>query len=240
MMTDQPDARATNDSPGTHLGEPLLVEDVLLLLFQPGSGSIAGENILFYVLGGAALGDLSLQERIEVRKEGALTNRVHALDARTPVDEVLAPGLEYIEQKPRDVQTVLAAIGPNLRAPVLDRLVQRGDLTREHGRSLGIFPTTKLGLGSDRRAVLIERVRSVLTDGETPDIRTAASVALLSASGTLPQFDREIPWSGDVYTRAKAIERGDWGAAAAAEAVTRTMSAVLSNALIAAFALPQN
>lgn len=239
MMTDQPDARSTNDSPGTHLGEPLLVEDVLLLLFQPGSGSIAGENLLFYVLGGAALGDLSLQERIEVRKEGALTNRVHALDARTPVDEVLAPALEYIERKPRDVQTVLAAIGPNLRAPVLDRLVQRGDLTREQGRSLGIFPATKLGLGSDRRAGLIERVRSVLTHGETPDIRTAASIALLSASGTLPQFDGEIPWSGDVYTRAKAIERGDWGAAAAAEAVTRTMSAVLSNALIAAFALPR-
>jgi len=83
-------------------------------------------------------------------------------------------------------------------------------------------------------------VRSVLTDGETPDIRTAASIALLSASGTLPQFDREIPWSGNVYTRAKAIERGDWGAAAAAEAVARTMSAVLTNALIAAFALPRN
>ncbi|MFB8188195.1 GPP34 family phosphoprotein [Microbacterium sp. NPDC055988] len=238
-MTDQYDARSTNDALSPHLGDPLLVEDVMLLLFQPDSGSIAGENILFYVLGGAALGDLALQERIEVRKEGALTNRIHALDPHAVPDELLAPALEYIERKPRDVQTVLAAIGPNLRAPVLDRLVERGDLTREQGRSLGIFPTTKLALGSDRRAALIERVRSVLTDGETPDIRTAASIALLSASGTLPQFDGEIPWSGDVYTRAKTIERGDWGAAAAAEAVTRTMGAVLSNALIAAFALPR-
>ncbi len=83
-MTDQPDARSTNDSPAPHLGEPLLVEDVLLLLFQPDSGSIAGENILFYVLGGAALGDLALQERIEMRNEGALTSRIHALDAHTP------------------------------------------------------------------------------------------------------------------------------------------------------------
>ena len=33
--------------------EPLIVEDTLLLLFQPDSGTIAGENILFYVLGGA-------------------------------------------------------------------------------------------------------------------------------------------------------------------------------------------
>ena len=40
--------------------EPSLVEDVLLLLFQPDSGTIAGENILYYVLGGAAVADLAL------------------------------------------------------------------------------------------------------------------------------------------------------------------------------------
>jgi hypothetical protein len=238
-MTDQPDTRPTDDVTGAPLGEHLLVEDVMLLLFQPDSGTIAGENILFYVLAGAALGDLTLQERIEVHKEGALTNRVYALEAATPPDALLAPGLEYIRPKPRDVQTVLAAIGPNLRAPVLDRLVERGDITQEHSKTFGFIPSTKLTLGSDRRAGLIERVRAVLTDGGTPDVRTAASIALLSASGTLPQFYQEIPWSGDVYTRAKAIERGDWGAAAASEAVTRTMTAILTNALIAAFVLPR-
>jgi hypothetical protein len=239
-MTDATNPRPARGSNRPHLGDPLLVEDVMLLLFQPDSGTIAGENILFYVLAGAALGDLTLQERIEVHKEGALTNRVYALEAATPPDDLLAPGLDYIRPKPRDVQTVLAAIGPNLRAPVLDRLVERGDITREHGKTFGFIPSTRLALGSDRRAGLIERVRDVLTDGGTPDVRTAASIALLSASGTLPQFDREIPWSGDVYTRAKAIERGDWGAAAASEAVTRTMTAILTNALIAAFVLPRS
>ncbi|KAB1650603.1 GPP34 family phosphoprotein [Pseudoclavibacter endophyticus] len=229
-----------NDATVPAFDEPLLVEDVMLLLFQPATGSIAGENILFYVLAGATLGDLTRQERIELREADAPTPRIHTLNAATAPDPVLLPGLEYIEQKPRAVQTVLAAIGPNLRAPVLDRLVERGDLTREKGKTLGIFPSTKLALGSDRRAVLIERVRSVLTDGETPDARTAVSIALLSASGTLPQFDGEIPWSGDVYTRAKAIERGDWGAAAASEAVTRTMTAVITNALIAGFVQPRS
>lgn len=239
-MTERPGPASTNESSDTTLGEHLLVEDVLLLLFQPDSGSIAGENILFYVLAGAVLGDLTIQERIEVRTEGVLTNRVHALVTDGAPDELLVAGLRYIEEKPRDVQTVLAAIGPNLRAPVLDRLVERGDVARERGRMLGIFPATKLSLGSDRRAGLIQKVRAVLVDGETPDVRTAASIALLSASGTLPQFDGEIPWSGDVYTRAKAIERGDWGAAAASEAVARTMSAILTNALIAAFVVPRN
>lgn len=239
-MTDQPELHPTGSAPAVPVGEPLLVEDVLLLLFQPDSGTIAGENILFYVLAGAVLGDLTVQERIEVRKAGALTNRIHTLGVTTDADALLAPALEYIQRTPRNVQTVLAAIGPNLRTTVLDRLVERGDLAREHGRTLGIFPSTKLALGSDRRAELVDRVRAVLTDGETPAVRTAASIALLSASGTLPQFDSEIPWSGDVYTRAKAIERGDWGAAAAGSAVVRTLTATVASALIAAVVAPRS
>jgi hypothetical protein len=218
--------------------EPLLVEDTLLLLFQPDSGTIAGENILFYILGGALLGDLALAGRTEAEQR-RFSVSVHATGEGPLPDALLDPAWEYVSQKPRDVQTVLAAIGPALRGPVLDRLVERGDLSRHEGRTLGIFPSTKLALASDRRAGLIARVRAVLVDGETPDVRTAASIALLSASGTLPQFDSEIPWSGDVSTRSKTIERGDWGASAASSAVTRTMNAIIANAVIAATVLPR-
>ncbi|MET0714471.1 MAG: GPP34 family phosphoprotein [Mycetocola sp.] len=218
--------------------EPLLVEDVLLLLFQPDSGAIAGENILFYVLGGAALADLALAGLIESEKRG-FTTRVHAAgDGQSP-DALLDSSWSYVSQKPRGVQTVLAAIGPALRAPVLDRLVARGDLTRTEGKTLGIFPSSTLGLGSDRRATLIAAVRAALVDGETPDSRTGASIALLSASGTLPQFHREIPWSGDVYTRGKELERSDWGASAASSAVTRAMNTVIINGVAAASVLPR-
>jgi hypothetical protein len=219
--------------------DPLLVEDVLLLLFQPDSGSIAGENILFYVLGGAVLTDLALIGRAEAEKRG-LSTRVEATGDGVMPDALLDPAWSYLAEKPRGVQTVIAAIGPELRGPVLDRLVARGDLTRTKGKSLGIFPSTKLALGSERRAMLIERVHAALIDGEAPDPRTAASIALLSASGTLPQFHSEIPWSGDVYTRGKELERGDWGAAAASSAVARTMNAVIANAVIAATVLPRS
>lgn len=218
--------------------EPLLVEDTLLLLFQPDSGSIAGENILFYVLGGAVLADLAVVGRAEAQKR-ALSTRVEAVGEGPLPDALLEPAWTYLSAKPRGVQTALAAIGPELRGPVLDRLVARGDLIRTEGKTLGIFPSTKLTLGSGRRAALMERVRAALVDGEMPDARTGASIALLSASGTLPQFHHEIPWSGDVYTRAKELERGDWGAAAASSAVTRTMTAIMVNAVIAATVLPR-
>lgn len=238
-MHDGPDARTPNTDAVPTTDGPLLVEDVLLLLFQPDSGSIAGENILFYVLGGAILGDLALSGRVEVRPHGALSTRVHTVGTPKAGDELIASALAYVSEKPRNVQTILAAVGPTLREPVLDRLVERGDLDREQGKWLGVFPTSKLTLGSGRRAELMTEVRAALVDGETPEPRIAASIALLSASSTLPQFHQEIPWSGDVYTRGKEFERGDWGAAAASDAVTRTMAAVIGNAVIAATILPR-
>lgn len=223
---------ASTDAAGMP-AESLLVEDVLLLLFQPDSGSIAGENTLFYVLGGAVLADLALAGRIDA-EERTLTTRIHPVGDGAVTDPLLDPAWAYISQKPRGVQSVLAAIGPALRAPVLDRLVERGDLERRKGTTLGIFPTTELHLASERRAGLLADVRAVLVDGVSPEPRTAAHVALLSASGTLPQFHGEIPWSGDVYTRGKDLERGDWGASAASRAVTRTMNAVIVSTVIAA------
>ena len=218
--------------------EPLIVEDTLLLLFQPDSGTIAGENILFYVLGGAVLADLALAGRVEAEEHGLFTRVRAAGDGDAP-DPLLASALTSLSKKPQDVQAVLAGIGPQLRGPVLDRVVARGDLHRAEGKVLGLFPTTKLTLASERRSDLIRRVRAALVDGDAPDPRTAASIALLSASGTLPQFHAEIPWGSDVYTRAKQLEDGDWGAAAASSAVVRTMNAVIMNTVIAATVLPR-
>ncbi|RKW70227.1 GOLPH3/VPS74 family protein [Galactobacter caseinivorans] len=230
-MTDIPGPQTPGPPPGGLAEERLLTEDVLLLLFQPASGSIAGENTLYYVLGGAALGDLALMGRVEVAKATLLSTKVQTVGKGEPSDPLLDSAWNYLEKKPRDVQTVLAAVGPPLRAQVIDRLVERGDLNRKKAKMLGIFPSSKLSLGSARREELITQVRAALLDGQTPSPRIAASIALLSASGTLPQFHKEIPWSGQVYHRAKEIERGDWGASATAEAVARTMAAIVSNSL---------
>ena len=238
-MNDDLDFGSVESATTRSTDEALLVEDVLLLLFQPESGTIAGENILFYVLGGAVLADLALRELVEVRREGVFSSRVHIVGDASAADEILASALSYISEKPRGVQTVLAAVGPYLRQPVLDRIIERGDVRRERRKWLGIFPFSTLTLASERRAGLIAQVREALIDGELPMPRIAACIALISASGTLPYFDREIPWSGDVYTRAKAFEQGDWGASAAADAVTRTMAAVIASSVIAATNLPR-
>lgn len=68
--SDHLDARPTDGAAVRTADGPLLVEDVLLLLFQPDSGTISGESSRFYVLGGAVLGGLALTGRVQVRKDG--------------------------------------------------------------------------------------------------------------------------------------------------------------------------
>lgn len=222
----------TTDDTRTQRTGTLLAEDVILALFDPASGTIAGENTLFYVLGGAVLADLSAQGRA-VSEDAGLRGVLVRASGYAPDDELLRPAWDYISEKPRGIQSVLAGIGPTLRAPLLDRLVEHGHLARTERRALGIFPTTALTEGdSGRRAEIIAGMRAVLVDGEEPSARLAPIIALVSASGGLPTLHREIPWSGDVATRAKQIERGDWAGVAAAAAVTRTMLAVITNALV--------
>jgi Golgi phosphoprotein 3 (GPP34) len=226
----QTPASRTDDVPRElPANEPLLVEDVLLLLFQPSSGSIAGENYLYYVLGGAVVADLTLRDLTEAQ-EGRLVRRI-AAQGDAPHDEILRAAWDYVATKPRGVRTVIAAIGPELRGKVLDRLVDDGHLRRQRKKVLGFIPSQSLELGSARRTELLARVRATLVDGTQPEARTAALTALLSASGNLHQFDPEIPWTSPVIHRAKELENGNWGAAAAGAAITRATIAVISGAL---------
>ncbi len=245
---DEPPVGAETDTPSmARLGAPTLAEDLLLLLFQPnsglrsGTGTIAGENTLYYTLAGAVLADLGLGEHVRTESGWGGTTRVAAIEDRPPSDEILRSAWDYTAEKPRGVQTVLAEIGPTLRAPLLDRLVERGDIRRGTRKALGLFDTTVLEDGGNgRRAGLIADVREVLVEGAEPTARVAALAVLISGSGTLPQFDREIPWTSPVITRAKELEQGNWGAGAAAEAVARTVTAtIVNNVIVAATVLPR-
>lgn len=214
---------------------PILAEDILLLLFQPQSGSVAGESTLFYVLAGALLADLALDERVTTTTDRLGGMKVQAVEGRSPSDELLRSAWDYVCEKPRSVQTVLAVIGPTLRQPVLERLIARGDIRERRRRALGIFPTTGLEDGGNgRRSRLLDDVRAVLVDRAEPTPRVAALAALLWGSGMLHQFGPEIPWTSSVLARAQELERGNWGAGAAAEAVTRTMNAIIAGSLIVA------
>jgi len=212
---------------------PTLAEDLLLLAFQPRSGAVGGETTLYYVLGAAVLAELALDERVTATTSASGGVTVEAVAGRAPSDPILRAAWEHVVQRPRDVRSVLPAIGPPLRAPLLDRLVARGDIGRKRRRLLGPITTTALvDGGTGRRADLLAQVQDVLVAGADPTPRQAALAALLSASGVLPQLDPEIPWTSAVIARAQRLEQGSWPGAAGAEAVTRTVTTIVIGSAI--------
>lgn len=233
---------ATSPGAPTSLGEPTLAEDLLLLLFQPDSGTVAGENTLFYVLAGAVLAELALDERVTTVTTRIGSVKVEAVEGRAPSDEILRAAWNHVSDRPRAVQAVLPAIGPTLRRPLRERLIARGDIGERSRKTLGVFTTTALvDGGNGRRSRLLADVRDALVHDAEPAPRVAALAALVWGSGTLPQFDPEIPWTSAVIARAKELESGNWGAGAVAEAVARTMTAIIAgNAVIAATVLSRN
>ncbi|MGO3797250.1 MAG: GOLPH3/VPS74 family protein [Pauljensenia sp.] len=241
--------------------EATLAEDLLLLLFQPASGTIAGEGTLFYVLAGALLAELALGGHVAADTHRGVT-RVQANPDHPPIDPVLLEAWHYVGAEPRDVQTILPALGPTLRGRLLDRLIARGDLQERRKKILGLFPVISLVEGgTGRRPILLEGVRGALVPGheggvdvagaDTPTpagdpgvvgpgavdpggvnpgavdtggldpndagtfspvvARSEALAALIHASGTLPQFDPEIPWTGPVFARARELAEAHWG-----------------------------
>ncbi|MET7410518.1 MULTISPECIES: GOLPH3/VPS74 family protein [Streptomyces] len=217
--------------------DPLIVEDLTLLMFDDASGAIAGAGTLYYTQGGAVLVELAQAGRLRVdrRDVGMDGVRVHAVAGAPLSDPVLREAHRKVSARTRGVNTLLIEIGTGLREAVLDRLVERGMVRRERKKVLGLFPTTSLSAADTRhKQAVLERVRAVLVDEEEPDARTAALIGLLSASGTLPSLHRVIPWSGKVYQRAKRLEQDSWGAEAVNTAVLRTLAAVTVGTVTAA------
>ncbi|WP_250009761.1 GPP34 family phosphoprotein [Actinoplanes sp. M2I2] len=217
-------------------GPAILAEDLLLLLFQPESSTpdtevVAGESTLSAVLAGAVLADLGLGRNVRTLpgRNGAI--RVEAVAHRPPADDILRSAWDYLAAGPRGLQAALAAIGPALRGLVLDRLVARGDIRRSSRTALGLVEVEVLeDGGTGRRAALLSDVRAVLVEGVEPQPRLAALTALLSGSGTLPQFGPGIPWAASLIARAKKIEQESSGAEAATEAIACTVTAAIDRA----------
>lgn len=224
---------------------PTLAEDLLLVLFDPRSGSIHSEGSpLFHVLAGAVLTELALSGAVDIDRKTTLRGRqVRVTSSAAPTDELLLGTWQRVERQPTDAYSLVFEIGPALRAPTLDRLVARGALLREKTTTLGVIPGTRLRLaegagGAGRRGELVASLRSVLAEGAEPSVRTAALAALVSASGALPALHGDIPWSGDVSARGRELQRGRWGAHIAGDAVAVAAAAMLSTALFVTVGLP--
>lgn len=217
----------------------ILAEDLLLLALDDGSGrTTVDSSVLPLALGGAVLLDLALAGRVDVvRPRGLLTReRVVVQDPSPCGDDVLDEALVGIAAKERTAQDLVGRLGKGLRSRLQHRLAERGILRQESGRLLGIFPQERWPAEDSRHEDEVRRrLHDVLVVGTTPDERTAALVALLSAIDrahkVLDGLDGRT--RREVRARAKQVADGAWAASAVRAAVQAMQSAVTAGVVAA-------
>lgn len=218
----------------------LIAEDLLLLLTDDQDGKFEVDGTaLNLALAGACVVELAMEGRVDVAgpdesvKKGRIVVRDDTRLSDPLLDDVLEKCSDREGAKPQDV---LGKIGKDVRAALLDRLIERGILRREEGRILGIFPITRWpAVDSEHEHEVLERLEAALVHGADPDRRTAALAALLSAVDAahkvVPAPDRKA-----VKKRAEEIRKSEWAADAVGKAVEAVQAAVVATVAAGAVA----
>lgn len=212
--------------------QPLIAEDLLLLLMDDASGRLAASSSARPLFGGALLVELALDEAVEVEEKRSMWHSAKVTArhdvAGTSSDPLLARAWATVAERPRSAQDLVNRLGKGVREELQDRLVARGILERRETKILGLFPSTTWPAADLRHeSRLRQQLQACLVTGISPDARTAALVALLSSiNHTHKVVDRGALSASEVKRRAKTIGEGAWAAKAVRDAVAASQAAV--------------
>ncbi|MBG0827052.1 GPP34 family phosphoprotein [Planomonospora sp. ID67723] len=206
----------------------IIAEEVLLLAHEEIEGKqLVSSAHLDSALGGALLADLAVNGRI------ALNGKKVVVTDTTPVgNEELDAVLARIAGDPKERKPetwVYKLQSGKLRKRLLAGLAERGVLSENHRRILGIFPSTRYPeLDPSVERGIREHVQSVLA-GAAPDSRTAALIAVLRAA----KIDRKA-FPGLDKKRVKEITEEEWIGEAVAKHIASMNAAAAGGAIAAA------
>lgn len=162
-------------------------EEIVLLLLDETKGEFVAlpESVFAVVMGGAALMDLALHNRVDTDLQ-----KLMVVD-RTPLgDDILDDALAGLtgicgERNEAAIPEALFEVALNAedyRARALKRLIGRGILREESGRHLWVFRTRRYPVIDDHEQQEVRtRLRQVLLSDEIPDPRDVVLICLIDA-----------------------------------------------------------
>lgn len=210
----------------------LIAEDLVLLAFDDTEGKpVSGIQNLDHAVAGALLLELTLLGKVDVTGEadegeaGRIVLRETASPGDAELDGALAALAEEEGSKPKQAVARLAKDGPVDR--LLSGLADRGVLRRESRKVLKLFPVTRWpAADSQHEERLRAQLQRVLVDGQEPDDRTAAVIALLVATKSVRHaFPTDDPEA--TRQRAEQVAEGNWGSDAVRKAIDEVTAAVM-------------
>jgi hypothetical protein len=209
----------------------LIAEDLLLLLLDDESGRPQTQQLQI-ALGGAVLVELAVEGMVEVAEKQSVwrSAKVWPVEGARPGDPVLTAAWETVKEKERSAQGLVERLGKGLDVALCNRLAERGILERRDDKVLGLFPRTRWpARDSSHEDAVRDALTSVLVEGNEPDPRTGALVALLHA---VDRAHQTVPHDGlsdrDVKRRAKEVADGQWAARAVKDAITAATAATMA------------
>ncbi|MDF5752988.1 GPP34 family phosphoprotein [Spongiactinospora sp. TRM90649] len=207
-----------------------IAEELLLLAYREADGKpLVSSTELDAGVGGALLAELALSGRLDLGDK-----KITAADPAPTGDPELDDALALIaaRDRPQKPEWWINRLRPHdRRKRLLGRLAERGALTEEKIKILGLFPATRYperdpGMETEIR----DRLWSTLT-GADPDERTAVLIAILRAC----KLDRKVFPEAD-KKRVKEIAEGDWAGTAVARTIASINAAVAAGVAAAAAA----
>ncbi len=221
-----------------YVGGMLIAEDLLLLLYDDETGKpITGSPGLDYALAGAVLIELTLLGKTDITTagDGSKPGRLKVLDAAPTGDAILDERLAFVAANPgKRPKDQLGRLSKKLRDQLLAQLAQRGVLEAGEGKILGLIPVPRWPAKDARHeAEVRSRLESVLKVGTTPDERTGALIALLSALNVVPKVVTDAVDKKALKQRAKDIAESDWAADAVKKAVAEMQAAITAAVVVA-------
>lgn len=202
-----------------------LAEQLLLLALDDVKGTVplSLSESIGYTLAGAAIVDLSLQNRLEM-EEGKLS----VTDPGRTGDDVLDDVMSSIasSQEAHDARYWVSRLGvwgnKRRQEQLEERLVQRSIVRKEQARRLGILPTNRYPSDDAQpKQELQVRIRETLLRDAEPTPRTVSLISLARASGILNRLFTHEEWKA-MEPRLNAITEGE----VLGRAVTQSVAAV--------------
>jgi len=203
-------------------------EDFLLLVTDPPSGKCRLNSMISHVtLGGANLIDLIKADRVEFK--GRKNKARVILKDKTPLDNpVLDRAILRLQSKgPMRPQAAVRQLGKESKWPLYEALEAQGEVRREVGKKIGLFPVTRWPVvDTVGRDELVQRIQSSLVYGLDANERTGALIGLLAASDKLRLFV-DKPELKAAKAQAKVIAKGDWASEEVRKAIQAANAVVM-------------
>ncbi|WP_029138858.1 GOLPH3/VPS74 family protein [Nakamurella lactea] len=207
----------------------LLAEDMLLLLLEERSGRpLVDATQLNAALAGALVLELAMAGAIvpdgPARSGGP---KISAVGGR-PTDPTLAVAWDACADRPRRAGEVIKKIAGKVRQPLLERIADKGWVSKEQTKVLGVFTRTSWPeIDGRHEADLRNRLQFALLQNARPDSpHTAALISLLAACQALPKLFPDAD-KKSLKARAAELSEGEWAGAAVKKAIADVQAAVM-------------